>query len=331
MRTTLIFILCIAVVNTAIAAFLWGIGFGGTLAQNLLFSQCIGFGIAIFCRVAIRLIAPGRLQVIGAIIAIAVGALCGQLLARWITTPTQDWTHPVTFQSLLLGFVFGGIASIYFTLRERASRLENELRIGEQQRLETEKRRIEAQLKVLQAQIEPHFLFNTLANVAALIENDAKLASRLLDALICYLRASLGHTRADQGTLGDEVTLLAAYLEILKIRMGERLNYTFDIHPKLLALAFPPMLLQPLVENALVHGLEPKIEGGNVLIQAEASDGLLRLVVRDTGTGLTASPGDGMGLANVRARLQALFGSAARLTLSENTPCGVCAIIEIPT
>jgi sensor histidine kinase YesM len=157
--------------------------------------------------------------------------------------------------------VFGGIAAGFFWLRERNAKLEAELQARELARLEAEKQSLAAQLRLLQAQIEPHFLFNSLANVAALIEADPTLAGRLLDALIRYLRASLQRTRAERGSLGDEVALLTAYLDVLKIRMGERLSMP-SIFRRSFWREFPPMLLQPLVENAIRHGLEPKLGGG---------------------------------------------------------------------
>jgi sensor histidine kinase YesM len=183
---------------------------------------------------------------------------------------------------------------------------------------------------MLQAQIEPHFLFNSLANVAALIEADPKLAASLLDALIRYLRSSLTRTRADGGTLGDEVALLTSYLDVLKIRMGERLVYAFDIAPELLAAAFPPMLLQPLVENAIRHGLEPKVAGGCVTVSARRQGDSLQIQVADDGLGFGEAPGEGIGVANIRARLSAIYGPAARLELSSEAGTGVTATMSLP-
>lgn len=188
----------------------------------------------------------------------------------------------------------------------------------------------QAQLRLLQAQIEPHFLFNSLANVAALIDAEPALAGRLLDALIRYLRSSLQRTRAERGSLGDEVALLTAYLDVLKIRMGERLDYAFEIPPDLMAREFPPMLLQPLVENAIRHGLEPKLAGGRLRVSAAEGDGCLRIVVSDDGVGFGDTAGDGVGLANVRARLAALYGPEARMLVNSGVGAGVTATLELP-
>ena len=189
---------------------------------------------------------------------------------------------------------------------------------------------MEAQLKMLQAQIEPHFLFNTLANLAGLIESNPKLARHLLEALNRYLRASLLRTRAEGGTLGDELDLLEAYLEVFKIRLGPRLDYTISAAPPLRALPFPPMLLQPLVENAIRHGIEPQVAGGRVRITATRDGGALELTVRDTGCGLGETPGSGLGLDNVRARMAALFGDSGTLEIAQPADGGVQASLRLP-
>lgn len=190
----------------------------------------------------------------------------------------------------------------------------------------------EAQLKMMQAQVEPHFLFNTLASVDFLIETDPPRASRMQKNLIAYLRSALPQMRQGSTTLGKEIALCRAYLEILKVRMDERLNYAITVPQGLASAQFPPMMLQSLVENAIKHGLEPKAEGGSLTITADIADGHLRVTVADTGLGFGAGarPGAGVGLANVRERLAALYGSRAKLTVQANTPTGTIATIEVP-
>ena len=183
---------------------------------------------------------------------------------------------------------------------------------------------------MLQAQIEPHFLFNTLANLAGLIEANPKLATRLLEALNLYLRASLMRTRAEGGTLGDELDLLQAYLEVFKIRLGPRLDFSISADPDVRARPFPPMLLQPLVENAIRHGIEPQVAGGRIQIAAAYGDGSLVLTVRDNGSGLGDTPGCGLGLENVRARMAALFGAPATLEIAQQPEGGVQAVLRVP-
>jgi sensor histidine kinase YesM len=316
--------------NALIAGFLTALGFGGGFAVNLVFSQCVGLSILGLIQGVLRLPLSGLARGAAVAAAIVGGATVGGMLGRLMTGvgTVGDGSHEM--QSLLIGLVFGSIAAVFFWLRERNAALESDLQIRELARLEAEKHSLAAQLRMLQAQIEPHFLFNSLANVAALIEADPKLASRLLDALIRYLRSSLDRTRAEGGKLGDEVALLTAYLDVLKIRMGDRLTYAFEIAPELLAEDFPPMLLQPLVENAIRHGLEPKVSGGHVVVSAQRQGDRLQISVADDGLGFGQTPGEGVGIANIRARLAAIYGPAARLELSSKVGAGVTATMSLP-
>ncbi len=316
--------------NTLIAGFLSALGVGGDFWINATFSHCIGFSILALTKLVLRLPLSGAPRGGAVAAGVLAGAALGGMLARSLTGigSSPDGGHEA--QSLLIGLVFGSIAAGFFWLRERNAKLEADLRERELARLEAEKQSLAAQLRLLQAQIEPHFLFNSLANVAALIDADPALAGRLLDALIRYLRSSLQRTRAERGSLGDEVALLTAYLDVLKIRMGDRLDYTFEIPPALLEREFPPMLLQPLVENAIRHGLEPKLAGGRLRVSAAEQGGALRIVVSDDGVGFADTPGDGVGLSNVRARLAALYGPQARMAVSSGVGAGVTATLELP-
>lgn len=316
--------------STLIAAFLTAIGFGGGFAINMVFSQCIGLSIGSLLMVLLRLRLPPLVRALGAVAGVGVGALIGGVMARLLTGVggSSDGSHEA--QSLLLGLVFGAIAAGFFWLRERNTNLEQELQAREVARLEAEKQGLAAQLRLLQAQVEPHFLFNSLANVAALVESDPKLAGTLLDALIRYLRSSLTRTRDEGGTLGDEMALLTAFLDILKIRMGRRLAYSFEISPELLSVPFPPMLLQPLVENAVRHGLEPKLDGGCIAVSARRDGERLHIAVRDDGLGFADTPGSGIGVTNIRARLEALYGSGGRLELAPGVGGGVSATLTLP-
>ena len=191
---------------------------------------------------------------------------------------------------------------------------------------------VEAQLKMMQAQVEPHFLFNTLASVDYLIETDPKTASKMQKNLIQYLRAALPQMREGSTTLGKEVQLCRAFLEILKFRMEDRLQFSVIVPQGLQSAQFPPMMLQSLVENSIKHGLEPKPEGGALTISAGIADGKLRVTVADTGLGfaVAAQPGTGVGLANVRERLAALYGGTASLNVEANSPSGTIVTIEVP-
>ncbi|MGZ9060060.1 MAG: sensor histidine kinase, partial [Burkholderiaceae bacterium] len=194
----------------------------------------------------------------------------------------------------------------------------------------------EAQLKTMQAQVEPHFLFNTLASVDYLIETEPSTASKMQKSLIQYLRAALPQMREGSTTLGKEVQLCRSYLEILKFRMEDRLQYSVIVPQGLGSAQFPPMMLQSLVENSIKHGLEPKPEGGSLTISADISNGRLRVTVADSGLGFAAagamgtSGGSGVGLANVRERLAALYGGVAKLSIEANSPSGTIVTIEVP-
>ena len=192
----------------------------------------------------------------------------------------------------------------------------------------------EARLQTMQAQVEPHFLFNTLASVEHLIETDPPRAAKMQNRLIQYLRAVLPQMR-DSGlvtTLGREGEMVSAYLDLLKMRMEERLTIRYDIPAGLRSAAFPPMMLQSLVENAIKHGLESKPDGGSLSISAEVADNKLRVSVTDTGLGfgVAGSSGTGLGLQNIRERLSLLHGQSAQLIIAPNVPTGVIATIEVP-
>ena len=198
------------------------------------------------------------------------------------------------------------------------------------QRLTTEKNAAETHLKLLQAQIEPHFLFNTLSNILSLLETDADKGKTMLVNLIQYLRATLSKIRTDDYTLGLEIEMIRAFLNLYKVRMGDRLTYQIDIPDHLKQIPFPPMLIQPLVENAIQHGLEPKIEGGDVLIRGEQTIGSLRLEISDTGIGLYEGQKKGLGISKTRERIESIYGDRGHFFLTENKPSGVKVIIEVP-
>jgi sensor histidine kinase YesM len=231
---------------------------------------------------------------------------------------------------LFIGILFGTMITYFFFSRERISQTEAQLQEEQIKTLTLEKRTLETHLKLLQAQIEPHFLFNTLSNILSLLESDPVTGRAMLEDLTRYLRSSLSRTRERTTTLGQEVDLIRAYLDIYKVRMGERLRYTIEVPERLKEAPFPPMLVQPLVENALKHGIEPRIGGGEILVRVEDRAGSYRLVVADTGSGFSEEAKGGIGLANVRERLDALFHGKGRLILEDNQPSGLRAIMEIP-
>ena len=194
-----------------------------------------------------------------------------------------------------------------------------------------ERRLLEAQMATLQAQIEPHFLFNTLALIGQLIETNPPEAARVHMHLIDYLRATLPQMRsAGGGTLGRQVQLSRAYLAIMQARMKERLQVSFDVPDHLKAAPFPPMMLITLIENAIKHGLEPKIDGGHIHVSARLLDGSMYVNVRDNGAGFNLHADDGVGLANIRERLRLLFDERAELIIEAPLDGGALASIRVP-
>jgi hypothetical protein len=251
----------------------------------------------------------------------------------------DDWPrladYPNTRQLSMIFFSMLCITafSLLIVGRERVERIELE-RAEARARAETvERQALQAQLRLLQAEIEPHMLFNTLANLQGLIAIDPARASRMLDQLIQYLRATLSVSRDETTTLEQEFAALEAYLGLMAVRMGTRLAYRCRLPEELRPARLPTMLLQPLVENAIVHGLEPKVEGGTITIEAARRGELLEMTVRDTGLGLDgagSSPGGGVGLATTRERLQVLYGTRAGVELSPAPPHGTLARLTLP-
>ena len=194
---------------------------------------------------------------------------------------------------------------------------------------------VEARMAAMQAQVEPHFLFNTLASIDHLIETDPPRASQMQKNLIALLRASMPTMRENHPAahnLGREMAVIRPYLEILKVRMEDRLQTRIDVPEGLLSAEFPTMMIQSLVENAIKHGLEPKPEGGTLTVRAEIVHGKLAVTVADTGLGFgkAATAGTGTGLANIRERLNLLYGSRASMVVSENVPSGTVVTLTVP-
>ena len=234
------------------------------------------------------------------------------------------------FSTALSGLVMGLCVSLFFLLKIREGIARSAMLKAEADRNLLSKQAVEAELKLMQAQVEPHFLFNTLASVQFLTETDPPKAGQMLGHLLAYLRAALPQLRSDSTTLGQEVDLAQAYLSIMQMRMGPRLSFAIDVPAQHRPLGVPPMLLMSLVENAVKHGLEPQAQGGTIRIAARRTADRLAIVVTDDGRGLAEKIGNGVGLTNLRGRLKALYADRARFTLEEITPHGARATIEIP-
>jgi sensor histidine kinase YesM len=291
----------------------------------MLYSQCTGLAIWLFIDGTRRLVwgtgQPPLWPFIGlAAAGIAGGFFAGTALASALMGRTDLYGSRPMGAIAFTAFA-GIVVTAFFINRERVAQL--------RLRAETvERGAAEARLRLLQAQIEPHFLFNTLANLHTLIGSDPARAQKMLEHLNDYLRATLSATRRAEGTLGDEFALLRGYLEVLAIRMGPRLAFTLTLPEELSPIPIPPMLLQPLVENAVKHGLEPKIDGGRVDVSARKEGATLVITIADTGLGLNgpSTGGTGVGLANVRERLP----EGSTLHLHGTSHGGTTVTIEMP-
>ncbi|MEG1115158.1 MAG: histidine kinase [Janthinobacterium sp.] len=329
--------------NVLCAVFITYVLSGGqSFWLNLLASMCIG-GIVFLLIDGIRLAywgehrrAPWLPFSILVIVSAAVAQVAGTMLFGWlahIDVPAPTAMSPRNIGMTVFTLAAAGAAILFFASREKINRLQAQA-AEEKARAESVARQaMQAQLQLLQAQIEPHMLFNTLANLQGLISFDPERAQLLLDQLIQYLRATLSSSRAGSTTLEQEFSLMQAYLGLMSIRMGARLRFTLDLPEALRQIKVPPMLLQPLVENAIQHGLEPKIEGGHVHVQASMDSGVLMLTVSDDGLGLDhpgQTKGTQLGVANIRERLRGMHGDDASLSLAANTPAGVVARLQFP-
>ena len=263
------------------------------------------------------------LSIVGAYL---LGTLAGDSWFGWSSWDTSVNARSQLPVSILVTAMAGIVATGYFYGKNKAAWLETNMS-------EARRQASDAKLKLLEAQIEPHMLFNTLANLRVLIPADPARAQAMLDHLISYLRATLSASRANGGghSLQTEFDRLRDYLELMAIRMGPRLRYTLDLPADLATQPVPPLLLQPLVENAIKHGLEPQVAGGSITVAASHTGGSLTLDVLDTGAGLKPGTGSqGFGLAQVRERLETLHGDLASLDLAPNPAGGTRVRISMP-
>ena len=325
-------VLLIAAINTGIALVLW-VDDARPFWHPFVSVQLYGFSIAYCVNVA----APWNkdsplVRLVGAA---AIGALIGTgliIMAKGYSLEYIRTHHWFTFD-VFAAFINGLLISLIFFVKFRETRAAAALHKAEADRHLLSKQAIEAELKLMQAQVEPHFLFNTLASVHYLTETNPKEASALLGHLIDYLRAALPQLRASSTTLGKEAELAEAYLNILKMRIGARMSFVIDIPAELEAHPFPPNLLISLVENAIKHGIEPAAAGGTVTVRARREGESVVVSVADTGRGLaadSASAGQGVGLSNIRERLAVLYGSRGRFTLEPLAPHGARATLALP-
>jgi hypothetical protein len=256
-----------------------------------------------------------------------------------VIPPSSSFAFAITGGGNEHDFAFLTVVALLFApwlaigtiLRQRDAFAREQALEFDLQRSEFERRESDARLRLLQAQVEPHFLFNTLANVQALVDSGSPQASRVLTSLIAYLRAAVPRMHSQSSTLENEVDLVRSYLELMQMRMPDRLQYAIHLEPAAARLQCPPMTLLTLVENAVRHGIDPGEAGGRIDVDIWLRDGNCVVRVADTGVGLkNHTRGLGTGLSNLRERLKLAFGNDARLTLTEIAPHGVCAEISMP-
>ena len=272
-----------------------------------------------------------------AITGAVVGGIAAKLALTGDLSTVLAQFVPVAPQILIGGLVTGLVYAVLMVsiVQYRRTQLQRNnadlARLAQQEKMR--RQLADARLKLMQAQVEPHFLFNTLASVRQLAETKAPEAAQLTAQLITFLRAGLASLREESTTLAREFKAIDAYLMIMKTRMQDRLAFELDLPPALNDIDMPPAMLISLVENAIKHGLEPNPDGGKISVMARLENERLRLTVSDTGLGLglsAAKTGGGVGLDNIRQRLRAIFANDARLIVAENVPHGFIAVIDIP-
>jgi signal transduction histidine kinase len=313
-----------------------------TYPRLLVFHECVGLTMMACVMVLLRTRRFDRFQpalrwlLIG-LIAIPTGYFVGHQFAFIVLGESarmvghqQISLIPIVFTVLVGGFVLH-----YFATRETLAKEATA-------RSEAQRLAVEAQLRLLRAQLDPHMLFNSLANVRSLVREDVDRAESMIDQLIVYLRSALAASQTESVPLVREFAQLRAYLDIMALRMGPRLSYRLELPAALERAEVPPMLLQPLVENAIKHGLEPKVGPGSIEVVARAMPAGIEIRVSDSGLGLPADEVEhdapsvrpantSYGLQHVRDRLRVLYGPAARLSLERRDPTGVSAVVFIPT
>jgi len=311
-----------------------------TFPRLLVFSECVGLTM-VACVLLLRRTRPfARLEpmtrwLLTGVIAIPTGYFVGHQIAFLLLgEPMRMVGHEhVSLIPIIFTVLAGGWGLHYYATREQLAQ-------EAAARSEAQRLAVESQLRLLRAQLEPHMLFNTLANVRSLVREDVDRAESMIDQLIVYLRSALAASQTESVALSREFAQLRAYLDIMALRMGPRLAYQLELPATLERTEVPPMLLQPLVENAIKHGLEPKVGRGSIEVVARAMPSGIEIRVSDSGLGLPADDDDGpsarpantsYGLQHVRDRLHVLYGPAARLSLERRDPTGVCAVVFIPT
>jgi sensor histidine kinase YesM len=306
-----------------------------SLFKHLIISFGFGYS-AIFSAKLIDLVFPSVSRHREIICTLSFSMVFGTLNAQyWVNDflGEDGWSNlkPV----ILLGLIFTSFCYYYFYSKEQKLIADKELETLKRKQIEQEKVLLVSQLKQLQSQIEPHFLFNTLATISVLIETDSDKAKLMLEKLTELLRATLNNTRHQQTTVEQEVSLVEAYLKIQQVRLGDRLDYAINIDGISSTQVLPPLLIQPLIENALTHGIEPIAKGGKITLDIVNIGENMQISVTDNGAGFSFSPtphavGHGLGLENIRQRIEMLFDGKASISIKEHRSGGVISTLTLP-
>jgi len=312
------------------------------LIDVMVISQFIGLSICLFVHLGMY-VAENKLN-IASIIGIGIGIFAGLFLGIMSGSvlswgflyflrgiDSSEFITGVLTHVIVFGIVFAIPIIYFFVSRDKMAESEKQIASEKIKRLSMEKETAMTTLRLLQAQIEPHFLFNTLSNVISLFDIDVDKAKQMLIDLNEYLRISLQRTRQEMITLDQELELVRRYLDIFKIRMGDRLSYRIQNKTGDTTILFPPLIIQPLVENSIKYGIEPDVSGGSINIDCQIQNNVLEIVISDTGKGLDDDTNKaGIGINNVSQRLETIYGNMASLTLTQNQPSGIKATIEVP-
>ncbi len=322
------------IINTILSVILWKTSLvPPNIIRILVFNQTIGLLQLVSVIGSLLILNPKKpiLRLPIVFIMVVIGSVAGNILSflMYNIEISNAKTTGILSQSIAFSIMFGLLIYLTAFFWERVAIAKRIIEDARLKRIVNEKKIIETSLKLLQAQIEPHFLFNTLSNILSLFDSDTTKAKEMQKDLIHYLRSSLTKIRQSESTIGLELELIQSYLNIFKIRMGKRLDFSIDIAQNLLDKPFPSMLIQPIVENAIKHGLEPKLEGGTIKINIRMENDRLLVEIADTGIGFTHGSKFNVGISNICERIELLYGNCGQLLLKDNKPSGLKVVIEI--
>jgi len=279
-----------------------------------------------------------HISVFAPIAAVFIAVLIGAALDRYYGNDLRQ-TFYLRFQTTLIaglsaGLLYAAVVGAIVYLRAQRVAIANKRLTSEVKESDIQRQLTETRLRMLQAQIEPHFLFNTLASAQQLAQKGAPDAAKLIGHLVRFLRMSIPSMRDDKGALKREFDQISAYLAIMQTRMGDRLTFAVSADPSVEQFSLPPALVMTLVENSIKHGIEPAADGGHVDVSAQVEGDALIVRVADTGVGFVSTDskdaGGGLGLSNIAQRLQAIYGDAAKVKLTQNVPHGCVATLSLP-